>query len=611
MDLFVSLLVLLLILIAIVGGIGFGIYKLIQRGRRNGGDTFEIEDTGVGTPRRFYFYSISFIATLVTAIGVTITLMSLLDTLFGGDVLLDSPTELATGLAMTIVGIPLWALHWRWIQNAVASNDQERRSILRHLHLHVTSGVALALIGISGYLCIEFILGAADEFDAFAWAALPIWGVVWYYHRLVAASDEPFETPETRAIRRLYLYLASAVAVSALASGAGWLLFIILREGYSAAFAVSVVTGEGSGLWRDSTAQAIAVSVTGGLSWASHWLRFSRNDRQSVLRWIYLYVASVGFGAIAAFTALGIIVATVIRWPFGVTDVSDHFEDLPAAVAAAAAAVAVWAYHRHRMNAEASEGDPTPIARIYDCLLTAIGLVTLASASVTIFTLLITELFLIGSDVIATGEFLEGDLWDNVSVALTLLLIGAPVWWIHWERLQFAATTDPETERPALPRKLYVMGVLCIGVLALVGGASFTLFVFLRDLLDVALSLETLRELSVGLAILLTVALFVPYHWNIYREDRRYEPDDAVEPLSIIRKRVTLLTAPGGEDAARRIEDALGYRITVAAWRDSDAVVAALDEAQLSTLPERIAQSPGANVVLVPEAGGLRIISHG
>ncbi len=598
-----------LISAAIIGGIGFGIYKLIQRGRRNGGDTFEIEDTGVGTPRRFYFYSISFIATLVAAIGVMITLMSLLDTLFGGDVLLDSPTELATGLAMTIVGIPLWALHWRWVQNAVASNDQERRSILRHLHLHVISGVALAFIGISGYLCIEFILGAAEEFDAFSWAALPIWGVVWYYHRLIAASDEPFETPETRAIRRLYLYLASAVAVSALASGAGWLLYIILREGYSAAFAVSVVTGEGSGLWRDSTAQAIAVSVTGGLSWASHWLRLSRDDRDSVLRWIYLYLASVGFGAIAAFTALGIIVATVIRWPFGVTDVSDHFEDLPAAVAAVAAAVAVWAYHRHRMNAEASEGDPTPIARIYDCLLTAIGLVTLASASITVFTLIITELSLIGSVVI--GDMPEGDLWDNVSVALTLLLIGAPVWWIHWTRLQSAATADPETERPALPRKLYVMGVLCIGVLALVGGASFTLFVFLRDLLDVALSLETLRELSVGLAILLTVALFVPYHWNIYREDRRYEPDDAPEPTPIIRKRVTLLTAPGGESVAGGIEAALGYGVTVAAWRDSDAVVAALDEAQLSALPERIAQSPGANVVLVPEADGLRIISHG
>ena len=598
-----------LISAAIIGGIGFGIYKLIQRGRRNGGDTFEIEDTGVGTPRRFYFYSISFIATLVTAIGVMITLMSLLDTLFGGDVLLDSPTELATGLAMTIVGIPLWALHWRWVQNAVASNDQERRSILRHLHLHVTSGVALAFIGISGYLCIEFILGAAEEFDAFSWAALPIWGVVWYYHRLIAVSDEPFETPETRAIRRLYLYLASAVAVSALASGAGWLLYIILREGYSAAFAVSVVTGEGSGLWRDSTAQAIAVSVTGGLSWASHWLRLSRDDRDSVLRWIYLYVASVGFGAIAAFTALGIIVATVIRWPFGVTDVSDHFDDLPAALAALSASVAVWAYHRHRMNAEASEGDPTPITRIYDCLLTAIGLVTLASASITVFTLIITELSLIGSVVI--GDMPEGDLWDNVSVALTLLLIGAPVWWIHWTRLQSAATADPETERPALPRKLYVMGVLCIGVLALVGGASFTLFVFLRDLLDVALSLETLRELSVGLAILLTVALFVPYHWNIYREDRRYEPDDAVEPPPIIRKRVTLLTAPGGESVAGGIEAALGYGVTVAAWRDSDAVVAALDEAQLSALPERIAQSPGANVVLVPEADGLRIISHG
>ena len=597
----------ILIQVAIVGGIAFGIYKLIQRGRRNGDAEPEIEDTGVGTPRRFYFYSISFIATIVAANGVMITLMSLLDALFGGDVLLDSPTELATGLAMTIVGIPLWALHWRWVQSAVASNDVERLSILRHLHLRVVSGVALAFIGLSAYLIIEYVLGAAD-FGALPWAALPVWGTVWYYHRLMAASDEPFETLETRAIRRLYLYLASLIGVAAFASGAGWLIYIILQEGYLAAFAVSLADAGGAGIWRDSTAQAISLAVTGGAVWASHWLRFSRDDRDSALRWIYLYVASVGFGAIAAFTALGIIVATVIRWPLGVADVSDHFGDLPAAIAALSASVAVWAYHRRRMNAEASESDPTPIVRIYDCLLTAIGLVTLASASVTVFTLIITELSLIGSVVI--GDVPEGDLWDNVSVALTLLLIGAPVWWIHWTRLQSAATSDPETERPALPRKLYVMGVLCIGVLALVGGASFTLFVFLRDLLDVALSLETLRELSVGVAILLTVALLVPYHWNIYREDRRYEPDDAVEPPPIIRKRVTLLTAPGGESVAGGIEAALGYGITTAHWRDADALVAALDQSSLTAISDRIAQSPGNSVLLIPDGGNLRIISH-
>lgn len=600
----------LLIQAAIVGGIGFGIYALVRRGRRNrDDDSPEPEDAGVGTPRRFYFYSISFIATIVAANGVMITLMSLLDALFGGDMLLDSPAQLATGLSMTIVGIPLWAVHWRWVQSAVASNDVERRSILRHLHLRVVSGVALAFIGLSAYLIIEYVLGAAD-FGALPWAALPVWGLVWYYHRLMAASDEPFEIPETRAIRRLYLYLASIIGVAAFASGVGWLIYIILQEGYLAAFAVSLADAGGAGIWRDSTAQAISLAVAGGAVWASHWLWFARDDRDSALRWIYLYVAAVGFGAIATLTALGIFIATVIRWPFGVTDVSDHFEELPAAVAALAAAGAVWVYHRHRMKVEAASSlDAVPIARIHDCLLAAIGLIAFASASVTIFTLIITELSLIGS--VAIGDVPDGYLWDTVSLALTLLLIGAPVWWMHWTRLQSAAKADPETERPALPRKLYVMGALCIAVLALVGGASFTLFVFLRDLLDAALSQETLRELSGGLAVLLTIALFVPYHWNIYREDRLYDPDDAPDTPPIARKRVTLLTAPGGEGAARQIEDALGYPVGIAVWRDPDAVAAALDEAQLSALPERIAQSLGANVVLVPEADGLRIISHG
>ena len=457
----------ILLQIAIVGGIAFGIYKLIQRGR--GGAEPEIEDAGVGTPRRFYFYSISFIATIVAANGVMITLMSLLDALFGGAALLDSPAQLATGLSMTIVGVPLWALHWRWVQSAVASNDAERRSILRHLHLRVVMGIALAVLGVSAYLLIEWALGAADGFDAFPWAALPVWGAVWYYYWLIAASDESFESPETLAIRRLYLYLASAAGAAFMASGAGWLIYVILQEGYSAAFAVSVSGGSG-GLWQDSTARAMALTVAGGLVWMSHWLWFARDDSRSALRWIYLYLAAVGFGAIAALTALGVIVGTVMRSFFGVDDAADHFGVMPGAAAALSASAALWIYHRWRMKDEATGDDETPIARIYDCLLTTIGVVILASASATIFYLLISEIAMIGSDVL--DEDVAGYLWDTVSLALTLLIIGAPVWWLHWRRLQTAAASDPEIERPALPRKLYVMGVLCIGVLALVGGGG-------------------------------------------------------------------------------------------------------------------------------------------
>ncbi|MCG8333023.1 MAG: hypothetical protein MJE63_00795, partial [Proteobacteria bacterium] len=83
---------------------------------------------------------------------------------------------------------------------------------------------------------------------------------------------------------------------------------------------------------------------------------------------------------------------------------------------------------------------------------------------------------------------------------------------------------NPEVERIALPRKLYVMGVLCLGLLALVGGASSTLFIFLRDMLEAELSTNTLRDLSTGLSVVLTALLVIPYHWIQYRQDRELEP---------------------------------------------------------------------------------------
>ena len=93
----------ILIQLAIIGAIIYGVLVWRRRAAESG------PDVGIGTPRRFYFYSISFIALMLLVSGITMVLMTLLDELFGGPVIRDSTTRLATGLALTIVGLPLWA----------------------------------------------------------------------------------------------------------------------------------------------------------------------------------------------------------------------------------------------------------------------------------------------------------------------------------------------------------------------------------------------------------------------------------------------------------------------------------------------------------------------
>ena len=563
-------------------------------------------DRGIGTPRRFYFYSISFIALMLLVSGVTMVLMSLLDELFGEPVVRDATTRLATGLALTIVGVPLWGFHWRFAQRSTATHPAERRSILRKLHLYVTVGVALAFLAYNAYEVIEWVLRVGD-FPTLSWAAVLVWAPVWAYHWRVASAETPETTLETLGIRRLYLYLASALGTAMLAGGLGFLLHVVLLEGYSALFE-AVVAGSGSeGLWRESARSALSVAVVGGAIWWAHWYVFASLDRGSALRWIYLFAAAIGGGVITSLVGLGIVVDTALTWTLGASDdpAGSHFRAAPDGLAALAVGVAMWVYFRRSMTIESADHEAAHVDRTYDLLIAAIGLFALSIASVlvldTFFKLIAeTSPVVVGSDV----------NWRvQLSSTLTTLAIGAPAWWIHWRRIQSAASADPEVERTALPRKLFVLGVLCLGLLALVGGATSTLFIFLRDLLDIDLSASTLRDLSTGLAVALTALFVIPYHWVIYRQDRELEPDTQEQPPRIA-KSVTLLTAEGASDLPARVEAALGCPVNAAHWPDPDAFVPTLDDEQIAELAERVASAPGSSVVLIPDASGLRVVSY-
>ena len=585
--------------LAILGAIIYAVWTWRRR------STTSAPDTGVGTPRRFYFYSISFIALMLLASGVWMLLMSLLDELFGEPVIRGSTTRLATGLALTIVGLPLWALHWRFTQRSADTHLAESRSILRKLYLYAASGVALGFLAYNGYRVIEWVFRASDEFSALTWAAIPVWATIWAYHWRVASVESPETTTETRAIRRFYLYLASAAGVAMLAGGLGSALYFVLREGYTAAFAADLLVGAA----RDDILSSLSVAIVGAVIWWTHWLKFAGDDRGSVLRWIYLFTASIGGGIIPALVGCGLAAHTLLSWLLGAStnDASTHFEVLPDAVATTAAGIGMWGYHRLRLTAEtvqSTPGDAFHVSRVYDVLISTIGLFALTAASVAILDMFLrliadTSPVVVGSDA----------QWRSaLATTLTLLLIGLPVWGARWRRIQAAAAADPEVERTAIPRKLYVMGVLCLSLLALVGGASSTLFIFFRDLLDANLSSATLRDLATAFAIVLTTALVIPYHWVVYRQDRELEPDD--ESPAPVRKHVTLLTPPGGEDFAQAVAESLGYSITPVPWSDPDAYVPALNPDELACVALSVTSAPGSQVLLIPEPTTLRVISH-
>ncbi|MDP6713261.1 MAG: DUF5671 domain-containing protein [SAR202 cluster bacterium] len=565
-------------------------------------------DTGIGTVRRLYFYSVSFVALMMVANGVMLVSMDLLDRLFGGSAVSDSTTRLAWGLALIIVGLPLWAFHWRAMAGHVAINAVETQSEIRKIYLYLIIGVALIFMVIGAFTALEQVFNTED-FKGFSWAAVVVWSVVWGLHwRIDTGEGHP--TPETLGIRRFYLYVASLATLVLLALGAGRVVHVILSEGYSSAFSSSVVLSERSGIWTHALRSALAAAIVGGGVWAVHWFVFARRDFESSLRWAYLYVFAILGGIFTTMISTGLVVAGVLMWAFRapVADPTvEHFEYLPAAIASLGVGISIWSYHWWRAQHEAGQSPLLKLSanRAYEYIVAALGLSALSFAS---FAAIDTGLAVL---IEQSRELISGDdLWrEQFAVTLTLALIGGSFWGYYWRSAQRRlALDDTSSERSSLSRKVFTFLVLGIGVLALLISASATLFVFLRDALDASLALDTLRDIRPAIAVALTAGFILPYQWSVYRADRLSRSE--VRQETVQPKRVSVLAQAGSQEFIRGIEDALGYSVETLYWTDAEAVTPLLTSEALSELASRVADSQGPSVLIVPEPAGARVLSY-
>src|SRR5258708_26354050 len=51
--------------------------------------------------------------------------------------------------ATALVGLPVWLLHWLWIQRTARADPDERTSPLRRLYLYAVLGGAMLVIGVA------------------------------------------------------------------------------------------------------------------------------------------------------------------------------------------------------------------------------------------------------------------------------------------------------------------------------------------------------------------------------------------------------------------------------------------------------------------------------
>ncbi len=590
---------------ALIGAVVYGF--MIWR-QRSGTQVAEFEtDEGMGTVRRVYFYVVAFASLMMWVNGITILGHFVLDSIFVGTVLMESTLWVAGGLALIIVGLPLWVFHWRHIERSAAEQPVKNRSVIRKIYLYLTLGVALGAVIVTAVNILQWAMFAA-EFNGYPFAAVLCWGVVWMFHwRIEEQEGQP--TPATQATHGLYIYIASLVGLVMLAYGVGRIVYLLLSDGYDALTATYFLVSQ-TELIGETLRKELAVAIVGGGVWWLHWLRMARPNLAVPIRWVYLYLFAIFGGVITALSALIIILQGVFVWALGGVDSGElggHFDMLPGAVAGLGVGIALWVYHWQvvQREAETSASAAVSARRVYTYILAAIGTVLLASAIALLVHTLIRQITILTLNSISDGN------WQTLTAqTIALAVVGVPLWGFYWRSPQHRISEDtPDDERFAISRRIFVYGLLGLGALTLLVSVSGLLFIFLSDLLDLSLSIDTLDKLSPFLSTTVGILAFLPYYWSTMRADRDAAPDDVPDDTAQ-RKTVTLLADAGDSTLAARLESALGYSIVVLRWADADAAMPTLTDAACAEIAQRVGTATGSRALLIPDGDGMRVLSY-
>ncbi len=583
-----------------------GIVAVIVASARHG---VQEPDPGVGTVRRVFLYVLALAGLATSGIGSVLLVRFLLDSAFGRAALAAEQSTLALGIALAVVGTPVWLGFWWAAHRAVREHPVERRALARKVYLYVVlAGAALTFAG-GAISFLQRALGTGD-FSGTPPALVVVWGSLWAYHWRLEDQEGDL-TDVTITIRRLYVYLLALFGLALLATGAGSVLRLALDGAYRSLFGAPTLVAGAYQVWDDAMRSSLAAATVGGAFWWWHWYRAARGDIDSPLRSVYLYLFAILGGSGTVVASLSVLLYHVLQWFLGRPQTSsalDHFDVLPGLTAAIVAAAGVWGYHwslaHHEAGAAAKSADAA--RRVYYYLVSAVGLVTFGVGLVMLFAVFF------GVISPATGPSLRGDLWRNpLMLSVTLLVVGGLLWLLFWRSVQGMVILRGIDERGALSRRVFIYLTFGVSVILTLVNLSIVLFSVFDTLLGGRDASRLLWDSRWSLAMLLTSGAVSGYYWLVLREDRRaLATVVAVPGAPRARKHVTVVLNPADLPLVPRLEARLGYRLAVWQRAEERRDALAITDEELSQLERRVAAAGSEHVLIIAGPTGVQVIPY-
>lgn len=515
--------------LAIVVGIIVLIVRLVAK--RDG-----VTSEGAGVfIRRFFQYMVMLGMLLLAGIG----LVGLIDAAAAAaaQVTQDS-AAVARAIAFVVVGLPVYVGLAIYTARRLRDDPREQQSLGWAFYLTIVLFGSL----VAAMSLITALLGDLldeREIDRTVLINAVIWAAVWAGHWWVAQRKG---VPQRM---QIHLLVGSAAGLVAVVSGAGAGLAAVLQQIYDSLFVSSVIDAGIEAILRP-----LIVLVVGGPVWWWYWFRHAHHSGRTP--WWLAYVLLLGIlgGVVAVVTGAGFMLFGVLQWTFGdpsATSAAAHFGFLPGALGAVAVGGASWAYHRIVLG-DRAQRERTELDRVYDYLLSGAGLLVAAAGLVTLVT--------VALDAVGGREIASSASGNAIAAAITLLVIGGPLWWRYWSTIRRHRETNPQGELRSVTRRIYLF--LLFGATGIVAVINLIILVFIlfEDILDGTFGSTTISSAAVPIALLLTVSAIAWYHFAVFREDRTAAPDEERPALWEV-----ILVCTDGEQLAAAINAHTGASV--------------------------------------------------
>ena len=479
--------------------------------------------------RRLYFYLVAFISIEVVLWGLVGLLRSIVD-----DTISGGADALAQALALILVGVPIFLIHWLWAQRVSVRDPEEKSATLRAVFLYaiLLSTLIPVVQNLLAFINRSFIeIARVDTFRALVGGsqtladnliAIFMNGIVAAYFWNILRGEWAALTDRENfsEVRRLYRYI--------------WMLYGLLMTVFGTQqilrylfYIPSDVLGE---LGHEVIVNGMALIVVGIPIWVYSWrvIQDSLSDpaeMASTLRLGILYLLALG-GVITVITTAWSIVNTLLLLLLG-QDLTfgDVMQRIGGPLSIAVPLGAVWAYYGHWLNRHIeATGDTVRQAamkRLYYYILSFIGLIVL-----------FVGVALLIAFVIEAAISLGFSIGSSLAIPLSSILVGLPIWLTTWRPMQVEALSTGELgdhARRSLIRKSYSYLVLFVSVIGGMATAVGLVYILLRVVLTGDVDNNFAITLLNLVQLLFLFGVVMVYHLNVLRADGASTADSLAE----------------------------------------------------------------------------------